>query len=577
MRNKLQIIIKHGKVIDGTGAQPYYADVGIKNGLIVKIGSIQDSAEQIIDARGLLVTPGFVDIHTHYDGQAVWDQQLSPSSWHGVTTVLMGNCGVGFAPVKKQDQQAVIDLMEGVEDIPGACLHQGLKWNWETFEDYLNVLDETNRDVDICTQLPHGPLRVFVMGERALRLEAATDQDMKRMREIARNAMHAGALGFSTSRTIAHQTSKGNPTPMMRAHEDELTAIMMGLADAGHGQLEYVSDWDQPDPATEFAMLERVINASKRTCVFTNNQRHGERSFVWRELLELSESSCRQGLQIRPIAAPRPIGSLFGLTGTQNPFSATPTYHQMAHLPLAERVELMRQPQIRSQILSEDPYKQSRFPLFKLMGSEKMYERMFLLSDPPNYEPDAQSSVASIAKQQGRSPQEVAYEMLISDEGHNFLYAIFTSFNEFNLEPVKAMLQSPHGMIGLSDGGAHVGFITDASFTTWLLSYWGRDRKQGIFPVEELVRRYTSDPAQTIGLMDRGVIQVGKKADINVIDFDQLAVEMPYAVDDLPAGGRRLLQKAQGYRTTLVSGVVTYRDGQFTGATPGRLVRGPQT
>ncbi len=576
MSSEFDLVIRGGNVIDGSGAPAFEADVGVRGGAIAEVGRIGSKGRQEIDASGLLVTPGFVDIHTHFDGQAIWDHCLAPCSWHGVTTVVMGNCGVGFAPVRPTDREALIELMEGVEDIPGACLHQGLKWNWESFSDYMDALDAQARDVDVCAQLPHGPLRVYVMGERALRLEAANAQDIAAMRMLTAQAMRAGAFGFTTSRTIAHKTIKGDPTPMMRAHEDELTGIAMGMADAGHGQIEYVSDWDQPDPATEFGMLQRILRRSGRSCVFTNNQRHGQRSFVWRELLALSDRASEQGMRIRPIGAPRPIGSLFGLSGTQNPFSATPSYRAIAHLPLAERIAQMRKPEVRARILREDPYEGSSFPLFRLMGFERMYEHMFLLADPPDYEPPRETSVASIATREGRGASEVAYDMLLSNEGGNFLYAMFTGFDDFTLAPVQEMLAHPNAMIGLGDAGAHVGFITDASFTTWLLTHWGRDRAQGRLPVEELVRRYTSDPAGTVGLHDRGLLKPGMKADINLIDFERLGVEMPYAVDDLPGGGRRLLQKARGYRATIVSGVVTYENGVHTGQTPGRLVRGPQ-
>jgi N-acyl-D-aspartate/D-glutamate deacylase len=576
MTHDYDLVIRNGRVVDGTGAPAFEADVAVKDGRIAAVGRIGGSAAQAIDARGQLVTPGFVDIHTHYDGQAIWDQHLTPGSWHGVTTVVMGNCGVGFAPVRPQDRDALIELMEGVEDIPGPCLHEGLRWNWESFADYLDALEAAPRDTDVCAQLPHGPLRVYVMGERALRLENATADDIAQMRRLTAEAMRAGGFGFTTSRTISHKTVKGDPTPMLRAREDELMGIAMGLADAGHGQIEFVSDWDQPDAATEFAMLRRLVERSGRSCVFSLNQRHGERSQVWRELLELSDQAAAQGLAIRPITAPRPIGSLFGLTGTQNPFAGTPTYRALAHLPLADRVARLREPEVRRRILSEDPYKESTFPLFERMGFEAMYEHMFLLGDPPNYEPPRESSIASIARREGRSGAEVAYDMLLADGGTGFLYATFTNYNEFSSEPTREMLNHPNAMIGLGDGGAHVGFITDAGFPTYLLTHWGRDRASGRQPVEELVRRYTSDPAATVGLHDRGFVRPGLKADLNIIDFERLALAKPYIVADLPAGGKRLLQKASGYSATILSGVVTYRDGEATGATPGRLVRGPQ-
>ena len=576
MAHDFDLVIRNGQVIDGSGSAAFPADVAVKDGRIAAVGNVAGRGAKELDARGQLVTPGFIDIHTHYDGQAIWDQQLAPSSWHGVTTVVMGNCGVGFAPVKPKDRESVIELMEGVEDIPGACLHQGLQWNWESFADYLDALDANPRDMDICAQLPHGPLRVYVMGERALRLENATPEDIAQMRQLTADAMRAGGFGFTTSRTVSHKTVNGDPTPMLRAQEDELTGIAMGLADAGHGQIEFVSDWDTPDAATEFGMLRRLVEKSGRSCVFSLNQRHGPRSTVWRDLLEFSDQAAADGLAMRPVTAPRPIGSLFGLTGTQNPFSATPTYRSIADLPLPERVARMRDPEVRKRILSEDPYKGSTFPLFERMGFETMYEYMFLLGSPPNYEPPRETSIGSIARREGRTGAEVAYDMLLDDEGMSFLYATFTGFNEFNLDPVRETLEHPNALIGLGDGGAHVGYITDASFPTFLLTHWGRDRATGRRPLEELIRRYTSDPASTVGLHDRGLIKPGMKADINVLDFDELALEKPYIVEDLPAGGKRLLQKARGYKATIVSGKITYLDGEATGELPGRLVRGPQ-
>lgn len=570
------LVIRNGRIVDGSGAPAYLGDVAVKDGRIAQVGQVSGRAAREVDAHGQLVTPGFVDIHTHFDGQAIWDRQMSPSSWHGVTTVVMGNCGVGFAPVRPSDREALIRLMEGVEDIPGACLHEGLAWNWESFPDYLDALDRGRRDVDICAQLPHGPLRVYVMGERALRLEPASEVDIARMRELTAEAMRAGAFGFSTSRTVSHKSSSGDPTPMLRAQEAELAGICQGMADAGHGQLEFVSDWDQPDAATEFAMIERLVRQSGRSCVFSLNQRHGEQHRMWRDLLAMADLAAADGLSIRPVTAPRPIGSLFGLSGTQNPFAATPTYRSLAHLPLAERVERLRDPATRRRILAEDPYRDSTFPLFERMGFERMFEHMFLLGDPPNYEPPRESSIASIARREGRPAAEVAYDMLLLDGGRSFLYTVFTSYQDFTLDPVRETLEHPNALIGLGDGGAHVGFITDASFTTFLLTHWGRDRPEGRQPVEELVRRYTSDPAATVGLHDRGRLQPGLKADINIIDIDRLQLHAPYVVADLPAGGLRLLQRASGYTLTMVSGVVTYEDGQFTGATPGQLVRGPQ-
>jgi N-acyl-D-aspartate/D-glutamate deacylase len=573
---EFDLVIRNGRIVDGSGAAARNGDVAVRDGVIVAVGAVSGRGREEIDATGCIVTPGFVDIHTHYDGQAMWDQHMAPSSWHGVTTAVMGNCGVGFAPVRPMHRDKLIELMEGVEDIPGACLTEGLNWHWETFGEYLDALDAGERDIDICAQLPHGPLRVYVMGERALRLENATPDDIAQMRAIATQAVRDGAFGFSTSRTISHKTIKGDPTPMLRAQEDELTGIALGLKDAGFGQLEFVADWDQPSPAGEFAMMRRVVEASGRPCVFSLNQRHGPRHRVWHELLLLADQAAADGLQIRPVTAPRPIGSLFGLSGTQNPFSATPTYRSIAHLPLAERAARMREPQVRAAILSEDPFKDSSFPLWERLGYARMYERMFLLADPPDYEPPREASITAIAAREGRTGAEVAYDMLTANEGTDFLFTALTGYEDFNLDPVRETLEHPNALIGLGDGGAHVGFITDASFPTWLLMWWGRDRPSGRRSIEELVQRQTSDPAGAVGLKDRGLLAPGLKADINVIEFDKLALRKPYVVDDLPGGGIRLLQGAEGYVATIVSGQVIQRDGQATGKLPGKLVRSPR-
>ncbi|TCH98337.1 D-aminoacylase [Roseococcus sp. SYP-B2431] len=571
MGEQVTLILRGGAVVDGTGRPPFEADVALAGSRIAAIGAVPPSGAEEIDARGLLVTPGFVDVHTHYDGQAVWDSRMTPSSWHGVTTAVMGNCGVGFAPVREQDRQRLVELMEGVEDIPAPCLHEGLDWQWESFGSYLDALDRNPRDIDLCAQLPHAALRIFVMGERASRLEAATPEDSAEMRRLTAEAMRAGALGFSTSRTIGHRTLKGDRAPSLRATEDELTAIACGMSDAGHGFMELVSDWDTPDAATEFAMLRRVLSVSRRPLLFSMAERH-DKPQLWRELLAMTHDAVAQGLSIRPVIPPRPIGILFGLHGTQNPFSATPSYRAIADLPVAERVAVMRDPEVRRRILSEDPVTGSTFPLLTRLG----HERMFLFSDPPNYTPDRENSLASIAAREGRSAPEVAYDLLTADEGRNFIFAALVNYAGYTLDPCREMLADPVTLVGLGDGGAHVGFVSDGSFPTFLLSYWGRDRGDGTFPIEELIRRHTSDTAAAVGLNDRGVLAPGLLADVNLLDLDRLRLGAPYMVHDLPAGGRRLMQRADGYAATIKSGSVTYRNGEHTGALPGRLVRGPQ-
>lgn len=576
MLTQLDLVIRGGTLVDGSGAPGYRADVGIHNGRIVAVGEVPQAARETLDASDKLVTPGFVDIHTHYDGQAIWDSRILPSAWHGVTTVVMGNCGVGFAPIKEQHRDKLIELMEGVEDIPGPCLHEGLRWNWETFAQYLDALEALPRDIDICAQIPHGPLRVYVMGERALRLEAATPDDIAQMREITRDAIRAGAFGFSTSRTIGHKTATGEPTPMLRASAEELMGIMQGMADVGRGQLEYVSDWNQPSPEGEFEMLQELVRKTGRSCVFSLNQRHGAQHQMWRQLLALSNRAAQEGLGIRPVSAVRAIGALFGLSGTQNPFSATPTYRSIAHLPVAARVQKMREPAIRARILSEDPYKGSTFALFERMGFDAMFEYMFPLGSPANYEPARETSVAAVARRQKRSAMEVAYDMLLEKNGQEFLYAVFANYHDYQLSATEELLNHPNVLMGLGDGGAHVGFITDSCFPTFLLTHWGRDRARGKQPIEELIRRYTSDPAGAVGLTDRGLVAPGMKADLNVIDLQSLQLNDPYTVNDLPAGGTRLMQGARGYTATIVSGEIVYRDGSATGRLPGKLVRSSQ-
>ena len=562
------LVIRGGTVIDGTGSAPREADVGIIGNRITAVGAIAGNGAEEIDAKGKLVTPGFVDIHTHYDAQAVWDTHMAPSSWHGVTTAVMGNCGVGFAPCKPADRERLIELMEGVEDIPGAVMHEGLKWEWESFSEYLDALDRRQRDIDICALLPHAAVRVFVMGDRAINLENANQGDIAQMRQIAKDAMEAGAFGFSTSRSLSHKTLKGDPTPTLRAQEEELRGIALGMKDAGSGMLEMVSEW-APDHNAEFGMLRRVIEACGRPAVFTLTQRHS-RPDVWRDLLRHADKAAADGLPIRPVVAPRAIGVLLGLAGSQNPFSGCPTYKAIAHLPVAERARRMADPTVRAKILSEDPRKDSTFPLFHRLD----FSFMFRFGNPPDYQPKKKDSIEAIAARENRSPPEVAYDILIEDEGANFIYTPLGNYAYGDLSMPETVLDNRNCIMGLGDGGAHVAFILDAGYQTWLLSHWGRDQKR--WDAAELVRRLTSDTAQAAGLHDRGVLRPGLKADVNIIDWDKLGAGSPYVVNDLPAGGKRLLQKVTGYDATIVSGRVTFRDGQPTGTLPGQLVRGPQ-
>jgi N-acyl-D-aspartate/D-glutamate deacylase len=479
----------------------------------------------------------------------------------------MGNCGVGFAPCKPADREKLVELMEGVEDIPGAVMHEGLEWQWESFTEYLAALDRRARDVDVCALLPHAAVRVYVMGERAIRLENANQGDNAEMRRIAAEAVRAGAFGVSTSRTTSHKSLHGDYTPTLRAHEDELTALALGLRDAGSGFLEFVSEWRQPNPREEFAMIRRVTERAGRPSVFSLAQSN-HRPDGWKELMGYADQAIAEGVSIRPVVAPRGIGILLGLEGSQNPFSGTPTYKSIAHLPIEERARRMRDPAVRAAILSEDPKSGSTFPLFNRLS----FAYMFRLGNPPDYEPAQDQSIAAIAERDGRRPEEVAYDIMLEEDGRGLIYSPVANYGRYDLSACGEMLDNPNTIMGLGDGGAHVGFILDAGYPTWLIAYWNRQR--GRYGIEETIRRLTSDTAGAAGLGDRGVIAPGKKGDLNVIDLDRIGFGRPYIVHDLPAGGKRLLQKAEGYVATVVAGEVTFRDGEATGALPGKLVRG---
>ncbi len=560
-----ELVIRGGDVADGLGGEPFRGDVAVTGGRIAAVGSVPDRGVEEIDAAGKLVTPGFVDIHTHYDGQVTWDASLAPSSWHGVTTAVMGNCGVGFAPVRPDDRDRLIELMEGVEDIPGAALHEGIDWSWETFPEYLDAVGARPHDIDVGAQLPHGALRLYVMGERGARLEPATDADAAEMRRLTTEAMRAGAIGFSTSRTRNHRTATGDPTPSLRAGAEELEAIVTGIADAGVGVVEMISDFS-PDPEAEFAMVRRLVECSGRPLTVSLAQNH-RRSEGWRDLLAMIEHAAADGLPIRAQVAPRPIGVLLGLQATMHPFSHQDAYRSIARLPLAEQVHTMRDPAFRERMLAEAAASTRR---------RVDYERIFPFGDPPDYEPERATSIAAVAAARGIDAAEHAYDLLLEDGGAGFLFAPFSNYADFDLDACREMMCHPDSVMGLSDGGAHVGTIADASFPTFLLSHWGRDRSHGRLPVGWLVERQTSRSARTVGLYDRGVIAPGMRADLNIIDFDRLRCERPTMAYDLPAGGKRLLQKARGYTATIVAGETIARDGEPTGARPGRLVRGPQ-
>ncbi|HEY8615139.1 N-acyl-D-amino-acid deacylase family protein [Phenylobacterium sp.] len=571
MERAYDLVIRGGAVVDGSGRPAFDADVAVKEGRIAAVGMVSGAGREEIDARGQLVTPGFVDIHTHYDGQAAWDERMQPSSWHGVTTVVMGNCGVGFAPCRPEDHDRLIRLMEGVEDIPFPVLSQGLPWTWESYPDYLDRLAERRFDVDVGSQLPHAALRVFVMGERGANREPATEADIHAMAALAKRAAEAGAIGFATSRTLNHRTSDGQPTPTLTAGEDELTGIALGLAAAGRGVLQVVSDF--ADPEAEWAMLRRIVERSGRPLSFSLVQ-SPRAPLSYKVLLARLAEATAAGLPMRAQVASRPVGVLFGFELTMNPFSQHPAFQEIKALPLAGKVERLRDPAFRARLLHEESEAQRGFA-----GTQpRAWGNMFLLGDEPDYEPTPEMTVSAIATRTGRDPAEVALDHLLTNGGRGMLYLPFLNYADMSLDPAYEMLSHPDCVPGLSDGGAHVGMICDGSFPTTNLVHWTRDRTRGPkLPLEHMIAGQTRRTAETVGLLDRGLVAEGYRADLNVIDYDRLKLRAPEVAYDLPAGGRRLIQRADGYTATIVAGEVTYRDGQPTGALPGRLLRGSQS
>jgi N-acyl-D-aspartate/D-glutamate deacylase len=562
----LDLVIRGGRLLDGTGRPGFRADVGVRDGRIAEVGRIAGRGRRELDADGLLVTPGWVDVHTHYDGQATWDPALTPSSWHGVTTVVMGNCGVGFAPAAPERREWLISLMEGVEDIPGTALAEGIRWAWESFPEYLDALEGMPRALDVAAQLPHGALRAYVMGERGADHRAApTPEEIAEMGRLAGEAVTAGALGFSSSRTRNHRTRDGAPTPSLSAGADELLGIARGLGAAGAGVIEIVSDFVEPD--AEFALLRRMVEVSGRPMSISVAQNDAAPE-GWRRLLRRIREAAEAGLPMKAQVPPRAIGLLLGLQATLHPFSAHPSFATVAGLPLAERVARLRDPALRARILAESPPPPLAFLLTR-------FDRMFVLGDPPDYEPPAERSVAAEAARRGVPPEALAYDLLLEDDGRALLYRPFLNYTHFDLEASREMLLDPNSVPGLGDAGAHCGMICDGSFPTFLLSHWGRDRARGErLPPEWLVKRQTADTAALVGLGDRGRIAPGLRADLNLIEWDALRLHPPRVVHDLPAGGRRLVQGADGYRATLVAGEPIQENGEPTGALPGRLVRG---
>jgi N-acyl-D-amino-acid deacylase len=565
------LIIRNGTIVDGLGGEPYVGDVAVRDGSIAAVGSVNgDTAAREIDATGLLVTPGFVDLHTHYDGQSIWSERLTPSSAHGVTTVVMGNCGVGFAPCRQEDHDVLVDVMAGVEDIPGVVMTDGLPWTWETFPEYMDALDRGKRDIDVAAYLPHSPLRVYVMGQRGADREPATAEDLTKMRALAKEAIEAGALGFASSRLTIHKTESGSPIPSYDAAREEIEEIARGVVDGGGGLLQFVPDI----PAggyehvlqTVFDVAEDVGLPLTFTLVVANA---GDPT--WPDAITMIEKANAAGGDITAQLLPRPIGLIIGLQLSANPFVLYPSYREIAHLPLAERVAEMRKPEVRARILADKPG--VGHPILYVA---QMWDWIFPLGDNPNYEPDPADSIGARARTKGVNPMEEAYDRLLDDEGHAMLLVATSNLENNSLDTVGELLHRDDVVLGLGDGGAHYGMICDASYSTYFLAHWARDRKSGRFTVPAAVRELTSVPARIAGLGDRGRIAVGYKADLNVIDHAVLALHKPVITHDLPAGGRRLDQTADGYVATIVSGEVIAENGVPTDARPGKLIRGRQ-
>ena len=583
------LIIRNGNIVDGSGKKPFLGDIAIDEGKITKVGEVINSGKKEIDADGNLVSPGWVDIHTHYDGQVCWDPYLTPSSWHGVTTVVMGNCGVGFAPVKPGDENFLIQLMEGVEDIPGTALHEGIDWEWETFPEFLDAIERKEFVMDLGFMIGHGPVRSYVMGyDRCQNQVDASKDEINQMSEIVEKAINAGALGFSTSRTILHRDVHGVYVPGTEASSEEMKELAFAVDRAGEGTLEIVSDW--LDQEIEMSWMKEYVE--KSDCGLTVLQTNGDSV----KTILYCEEQFLKGKNVRPQFPGRNVGLMFGLESSLHPFIGHPSYKEISHLPLNERLSIMRDPAFKQKILNESPsFREDLQKAAKEQKSNKTkeeikaeaeigkklisnYETQFILSDPPNYEPTREDSIAYLAELRSQSEEEVIYDELIKDDGKSLIYACFTPYEKYKLKFVESFYKLKSSVAGGSDGGAHCGLICDASMPTTNLSHWARDRSAGNkIPLELIIRKQTKDTAETYGLFDRGEIKTGMIADINIIDFEKLNVSLPKMIFDLPKGGKRLVQESFGYLATIKSGEVVYENGQATGTLPGQVIRGKQT
>lgn len=575
--------IENGLVFTGDASPPKIADIGVKDGLIAAIGECPEPATHHFEAGGAIVTPGFIDLHTHYDGQISWDRELRPSVNHGVTTALMGNCGIGFAPVRTEDRNRLVRLMEGVEDIPGTALHEGIKWDWQSFPEYLDAIEKLPHTIDFGAMIGHDPVRVFAMGERATSFEQATDDDIELMRRIVREGLEAGGAGFSIGRTDIHRTADGDWTPSAEASAVELTGIARAFEALDHGVIQIVNDFNLEREGDQFpaewAVIEGFVRAARRPASISLMQRDMAPN-DWRRILTSIEGMAADGFDFRAQVAPRAIGVFQGLQCTFHPLMGQPEYMAIEHLPLEERVAIMRDETFKRKCLADAPRKLSGEgssvpPIVDTMikGIELVANKFFRLGSPPNYEQPMSASLAAEAQRENIPVMEKLYDTLLELDGRQLIYFPIYNYTEFDYENVATMLNHPLSLIGLSDAGAHVGTICDASFPTFLLTYWARDREQGRIPLETAIKMLTSDPAGYLGLSDRGHIRVGAKADINVIDFEKLELGLPEITKDLPAAGQRLLQPVKGFRATFVSGKQVVSHDALTGTMPGRLVR----